>query len=438
MLNSSPPFYRQPALLFGLGAIVVLGVLIGLYFEDLYLLYVAATQPEMGIPPEAVIGALVSLGFAFLAPALVAAPFFTLVSQFVLPVNTPEERQQVSEYFGGTTGPVIFVRNGQLVGSKAEKDRSLKTAGVILVDNVSAIVLRTDTQFTRAEGPGVVFTKPGEYIAETLDLRIQERVLENVFGFTRDGISVGVSVHVTFCLDNGRRNIMPTGHAANVPAFIFNPESAYKAVYGRAYRDRVSSEWDQLPPLVAADVWRELLIQRDFESLFRIDDAAFALTGDLQGQIENRLMGWSTENQTREFQLLTERGIRVLTVRLSRLQLPSDVLKKRIAQMKELWSAQAKQAANDIHPVTKLTRDEGRQLGQTQILRTVTERLSHRLNREEKPSHILSAALLIEKTRDLLNELGWSDTIVGDIRKALDNMEIWVKGMGDNDFRRPQ
>jgi len=425
MMNSTP-FYRQPALLWGLGAILLLGVLIGLYYEDLYLLYLAAAQPEMGIPPSAVMDALVSLGFAFIAPMLVSAPFFMLVSQFVLPVNTPEERQQVSQYFGSTAGPVIFVRNGQLVGSKAEKDRSLKTAGVILVDNVSAIVLRTDTQFTRAEGPGVVFTRPGEYIAETLDLRIQERALENVFGFTRDGISVGVEVRVT------------TGHAANVPAFIFNPESAYKAVYGRAYRDRVSSEWDQLPPLVAADVWRELLIQRDFESLFRIDDSAFALLGDLQSQIENRLMGWSTENQTREFQLLTERGIRVLSVRLGKLQLPPDVVKKRIAQRKEIWSAQAKQAASDIHPVTKLARDEGRQLGQTQILRTITERLSHQLGREEKPSHIVSAAMLIEKTRDLLNDLGWSDAIVGDIRKALDNMEIWVKGMGDNDFRRPQ
>jgi regulator of protease activity HflC (stomatin/prohibitin superfamily) len=433
---------RQSALLWGVGIVGVLIALGVLYSDTLLALWepflLAGQDPLAGLPlTPRFWHALVSIGFALAAPGVTYLGFHWLVSQFVLPVDTPEERRRVSEHFpASATGPAIFVRNGQLIANVTEKAHANVAAGVILVDSVSAVVLRTDTRFTGAYGPGVIFTRRGEYIETTLDLRQQERWARGVKAFTRDGIQVGVDVRVTFILDSGERNPVRSGLSANAPPFGFNPESAYKAVYGRAYRDRVSSEWAELPALMASDIWRELLVQRDFESLFRSDDQAFALLDDVQGQIENRLTGWSTEGPQREFNLLTDRGLRVLSVRLVNLDLPKDVVKKRVAQLKEIWSAQAKQAASDIHPIIKLTRDEGRQSGQALILRTLTALLGRKLAAGDEPNHLEVAAELTAKARELLVSLGPAEQQVDDIRKALVDMEIRIQGMAD-EFRRP-
>src|SRR3972149_4502721 len=196
------PFSRQPRFVWTIGAILILGLVVLLYLDDLQALIQLDFSADFW-------RALVSFGFAIAAPLVAQNLIHALVSQFVMPVYSLEERKQARDpflrYSSGLPGPAIFVKEGQLVASAEEKSNLNLAAGVILVDNTSGVVLRTDTQLTRAEGSGVVFTRPGEYTAggEALDLRKQARRVEQVRALTRDGIEVKVDIGVTFMLESG-------------------------------------------------------------------------------------------------------------------------------------------------------------------------------------------------------------------------------------------
>ncbi len=428
------PFYRQNWFFEGVAALLALGGFLFLFQAELVALYGALSnwyaEPTRGAEAlSALTRPVATLGIVFLATAFTYLTFSALVSQFVLPVNTPEERRLAWEHFYlGTSGPAILVRNGRLVGSAAEKERRNIAAGVILVDSASGVVLRTDTEFKRACGPGVVFTEEGEYIAQdgTLDLRQQERIEPGVKAFTRDGIEVEADLRVVFLLDSGERNPLRDWHDPNTPPFGFSPENAYRTVYGRAYRDRVASEWERLPGLLAADVWRELLAQQDLEQLFNDPDPRFALLEDLQYQIEHRLTGWAEGGQSHEYQVLRERGLRVLSVRLLNLKLQPAVEQKRILQLQEQWRAQVKKAVEEQHPDLKAARNEGRQQAELHLLRTTTEWLRAQLAEGAAPGAAETGYHLVEGTRRVLSELEFS-TEREEMRKTLVEMEVWLR-----------
>ncbi|MCS6909682.1 MAG: SPFH domain-containing protein [Anaerolineales bacterium] len=428
------PFYRQNWFVEGAAVLLTLAGFLFLFQTELFAFYQVyvrwTTQTVHGVELLLALARPIgTLGIAAVAAIITHLSFSALVSQFVLPVNTPEERRRaLTHFFLGASGSAILVRNGRLVGSAAEKERRIKSAGVILVDSASAIVLRTDTEFKRACGPGVVFTEEGEYIAEngTLDLRQQERIESSVRAFTRDGIEVEVDLRVVFVLDSGERSPLRDWRNPNTPPFGFNPESAYRAVYGRAYRDRIASEWERLPGLLAADVWRELLAQQDFEQLFNDPDPDLALLEDLQYQIEHRLTGWAEAGQSREYQVLKERGLRVLSVRLLNLKLPPAVEQKRILQLQEQWRAQVKKAVEDQHPDLKAAREEGRRQGELHLLRVTTEWLREQLAQGAKPDVAETGYHLVESTRRVLNELEYSPERE-EIRKTLTELEVWLR-----------
>ena len=417
------PFYRNPRFLWILGALVIFGLLMALYWDDLQAFFSLKFDADF-------LWALVSFGFAFVAPMVTRNLFDRLVSQFVMPVHTLEERRQAYEHFvrysSGLPGPAIFVKEGQLVASEAEKANLNLLAGVILVDNASGVVLRTDTQLTRAEGPGVVFTRPGEYIAGgALDLRKQVRRAEQVKAKTRDGIDVKVNIDVAFILDSGEPKPLRDWKDPHQPPYAFNPESALKAFYGRAYRDNEQGEWDKLPPLLASDVWRELLNQRDFESLFSSSGSSMGLLDGLQYQTQSRLTGTGSDADSRESQVLAERGLRVLGVSLSGLILPDSVRQKRIENWRKDWEGRAGEMAAEKDPGIKKCRQEGQTAAREHALITLTQHVREALLKGRYPSLSEVIVGLAEASHRLAQDPTLQNG--SDLRKILEDIELWAQ-----------
>ncbi len=222
-------------------------------------------------------------------------------AQFVLPVRTFQERQKIFDrlliYLGGGHGPAIFIENGRPRVSHEEEKR--KGPGVVWLDSASAAVTRTATSFKQTLGPGVHFIENGESIAGAVDLHTQSQSLgpregENPFeakkedqsdeeyiqiqnrrnqvsAWTRDGIEVVPNISVTFKIDAEPVN------KDNLPGsrFGFDAEAVRKAITAEginpdapadAPRRRVA--WNQLPALVAADLWREYLSKFTLAQLF--------------------------------------------------------------------------------------------------------------------------------------------------------------------------
>lgn len=154
-----------------------------------------------------------------------------LVSQFVLPVQTLDERLRVFQrlflFMLGRHGPAIRVREGKQI-ARLEELRSYRP-GVALIDLCSAVALeqrwvplsaqstqqiatrrgrrmsrqQTDQQMmplVRVAGPGISFTEFGERIRGVVDLRRQFRLEYPVSGATREGFSIQAPVWVLFTL----------------------------------------------------------------------------------------------------------------------------------------------------------------------------------------------------------------------------------------------
>lgn len=235
---------------------------------------------------------------------IVAVLLFWLAffSQFVLPVRTFSQRQKIFErlllFLIGRHGQAIFFRDGQPV--KGKKEEKKEGPGVLWLDSASGVVTRTDAAFKNTFGPGVNFTDKGEKIAGQVDLHTQThgigpRESENPWAqktdqqsaeeleaiqkrrnetsaWTRDGIEVIPNINVVFKIDaDPVRDPNSAGSR-----FGYDANAVRLAITGQAINPNVprdsnkySVPWNQLPALLAVDVWRDLLSQFTLNDLFQ-------------------------------------------------------------------------------------------------------------------------------------------------------------------------
>ena len=319
--------------------------------------------------------------FDLMAVAVTFLGGLAIISQFVLPVQTNRERRKVFDHLmtfvTGGAGPILFVKDGKLVGGKEELRRYGN--GVALNDPVSALVLevaaahrwgspssepanagrsrtpqtnKQGPELVRAAGPGIVFIRPGERIVATLDLRRQSRGVL-VEALTRDGIECSAYVSVTFGLDpDPDRRGPPSPTAAqpaerverNQPAYPFHPSSAFRAVYGVARGDKQPLQWTDLPLVVAAERFRDVLSECRLDDLFPPTKPGVYPFADFQGRV-NRAV--------KEAPVLRERGLIVYSVGIADLKLPREVLNQRVRSWQARWKKAAiqQEAAAQTHAI---------------------------------------------------------------------------------------
>jgi hypothetical protein len=352
-----------------------------------------------------------------------------LASQFVLPVRTLRERRLAAErilaYVSSMHGPILFIRDGDLVGSLDELKR--KGTGVILVDGSSAVVLERQRRFSRAEGPGIVFTKPGERLAATFDLRKQSRSLETQ-ALTKDGIEIKASISVTFALDAGdqaspretsdERDAL--GFARITPAFPFNPESAFKAYYGFAVTgEQTMLNWTELPALVATELFRDMISRNKLDELFQHDDPGSSPLSAMQIIL--------TE-QVQKAKLLSERGIKVYRVSIGAPELPSEV----ISQWLEAWAARWEKEKSIALSTAQADVEQLKLRARAEVKSEIRNRLRAYIkkNYEEKHGPLTDQQLahyLAEDLNDLTsNPIARYITPTDTLRK-LDNFRTWAE-----------
>ncbi|MFT3893538.1 MAG: hypothetical protein QM730_18065 [Anaerolineales bacterium] len=238
-------------------------------------------------------------------------------AQFVLPVRTFSDRQKIFDrlvtYLFGGHGPAIFIRDGHLVMREGEERK--KGPGVLWLDSASAAVTRSATAIKQTMGPGVHFINAGEFIAGTIDLHSQSQSVgpkesdkpfdkkkddqsddefnqiqdrrKQVSALTRDGIEVVPNISVTFRVDTGFPKEGQPGSRFGFRAGITkkdkenerqDKEAVRKAILGEGInpnarpdspRHRVA--WNQLPAVLAVDVWREYAAKFTLDELFKPD-----------------------------------------------------------------------------------------------------------------------------------------------------------------------
>lgn len=354
----------------------------------------------------------------------------TLASQFVLPVRTIKERRAAYErmmaYVSGIHGPIVFVRDGQLVGSAEELKR--KGVGVILVDGSSAVVLERGRSYSRAAGPGIVFTAYNERLASTFDLRKQSRSQETS-ALTKDGIELKTSVSVTFALDPGDQ-VSPRetvderdflGQARITPAFPFNADSAFKAYYGFAVNDKQEVvRWFDLPAIVATEYFRDLISKHNLDDLFKPRDLQAIPLLALQTRLTDLVQ---------KAQLLKDRGIKIDSVSVGALELPEEVNRQRLRAWAARWQKEALSALAKADVETERIKETARAEAQSEMLDHFREYVRQAFAGGQVEGDAAKRQIA-QKFVGALNRVA-SDPVTrtlisSDTMKQLSNLRVWV------------
>jgi hypothetical protein len=435
------PFHRRPAIR------TILGIAL---WAAAYIVVFRAADPESA-----------SLALTLDAGLLGAAAVVTLIlmSQFVLPVKTWDERLAVLarllDYAIGVRGPVLFLREGKTIAAKGEQSRQGR--GVLLADYTSAGVLRTQTRYTRAIGPGVSFTQAGERLADSLDLRRQTRrihglsptaeVLKDKGGtdslaLTEDGISVSAEIKVTFMLDPGHRSPPREGQFPHLPPYEFNPRAAERAVYGHAHREDAPTEWSDLPLLIAADVWREEVKRWPLQALITsVGDGPSALD-QIERAMKSRLIGSTSAGDgekgaeaSHEMDVLRRRGVRILDIEIGYLQVPEEVRQEHLRRWREGWGSALEEGVLEARGRGQEARWSGEREGQFTFIMQVTRSLSKELAGGRRPEQRDSLIQLVSDGIESLQDPEMlSDS--GALVDHLQQLNAELRDL-DNDCRGP-
>lgn len=395
------PFHRRPAVRTAFGILLWIAA---------YVLVFRAADPQ---------GA--GLALALDAGLFVVAILLTLVlvSQFVLPVRTLEERlaalARLVEYAVGVRGPVLFLREGETIAAKGEESRQGR--GVLLADYTSAGVLRTQTRYTRAIGPGVSFTETGERLAASLDLRRQTRVVRgrtptaagpqeergtDSLALTEDGIPVSAELEVTFMLDPGHRSRPREGQYPHLPPYESNPRAAERAVYGHAHRQDAPTEWSDLPLLITTDVWREEVKRWPLQSLISSSGQGPSALEQIESSMKSRLIASEadvdadgSQQVPHEIDVLRRRGLRILDIEIGDLQVPEEVREEHLRRWREGWGSALEEGVLEARGRGQAARWSGEREGQASFLRQITRSLRRELAEGKRPGQRDSLVRLV-------------------------------------------
>lgn len=374
-------------------------------------------------------------------------------SQFILPVHNVQHRLNVFLHFiyyiTGGHGPIARIENGQ----KPPQDSRISSSGpgLLILDTASAALLRTSQRFTRVIGPGVVFTQPGEQIADVVDLRLRSQTIgprpnEDPFAprrpeesqaeyesrirrgnetraVTRDNFEIVPQIEVVFRLDAlpGQGNT----------EFGYNPQSVQRAVLGQVVNADLPLDtpnrlirWDQLPAQLAAEAWRDLVSHLTLNDLFPLAPTRQGVSGLLNViQVINQRLtqpesptlddtGSLTEDTvpSREFALLTSRGIKVLTVNIFNIKLRPEAERELLNRWNAGWLTYARQEREQIETLRRALAEQARDQAQRVFIETAARDFAENTTDSSKTTNLPSANTesngnLTDEMRTILSRL---------------------------------
>lgn len=366
------------------------------------------------LAPEGLIQRSLRFIFNLTLLGIGTALWLAFFSQFMLPVRGLQDRinafLHLIYYVTGTHGPFAFIENGQ---NPRPISKTSDGPGLLVLDTASAALLRTNQRFTRAVGPGVVFTQPGEQIADVVDLRLCSQIIgprpnEDPFAprrpeesqaeyesrvrrsnetraVTRDNFEIIPQIEVIFRLD--------TRPGLGNSEFGYDPSAVERAILGQVVNANLPLDtpnrlirWDQLPAQLAAEVWRDLVARLTLDDLFPLTLKKQRVQGlaNVVQIINERLTQPEvldldiTGNQkngkapSREYQILISRGIKVLSVNLFNVKLRPETDRELVNRWNSGWLTYARQEREQIDILRRTLVEEARHQAWNIFIETAT------------------------------------------------------------------
>lgn len=230
-------------------------------------------------------------------------------------------------------------------GSKKSKAKtnelspSFEWLGAGFLYSHQAAAITRGNGYSRADGPGLVILRDGETIAQIFDLRPQSRKMK-VSALTRDGIPVETSVSVTFQVRRpapDRRR--PRSVETDPIPYPYDKDALFDLNYTASVVDDAQRDWtEQVCPQAATLLVTEI-------GKYPLADLLVSAGAEPLAEIKNNIKVGLKEQQTNsEFQTISK-GIDILGIGVGALELPADVIAKRVATWQVEWRNRAAQEA---------------------------------------------------------------------------------------------
>jgi hypothetical protein len=223
------------------------------------------------------------------------------------------------------TRPYYGMKGNDLVEHKKGRLLNRYTGpGIILLTGNHAVALSKGINYTRVDGPGLVFTHRKERPLQLVDLRPQIRP-NHVDATTQDGIRVKTRVFVASRVKGSGK---PGGKWGEFPYNISESDVFQAIRSAEVYTDR--SE-----PIDEVISNKAIALVRDELSTFRLDRLwGFDAQGrDPQARLQERI-----QSKLKEF--ADRRGIELLGAGLNPIQAPDKIIEQRVLSWQAMWREQ--------------------------------------------------------------------------------------------------
>ncbi|MBP8949334.1 MAG: hypothetical protein KBG73_10865 [Candidatus Promineofilum sp.] len=213
---------------------------------------------------------------------------------------------------------------------------SFQLLGAGFLFSHQAAAITRGNSFVRADGPGLVFLHPGEAIAQIFDLRTQSRK-QPVEATTRDGILVKTSVSVSFHvrrLPPGERR--PRSVETDTIPYPYDRQALFDLTYaGSVAGEEGRLSWaDQICPQAATLLVGEI-------GRFTLDQLLVSGAAEPMGEIKANIKRGLEAMQTSEDGPTLPKGVTIASVGVGGVELPEDVVTKRLGTWQVEWHSQA-------------------------------------------------------------------------------------------------
>lgn len=402
-------------------------------------------------------------------------------AQFVLPIHKPEERQEiytrVQNFESGRRGPILFVKNGRVIEHEGELKK--QGPGVLVLDTASAVVLRTDSDIVGAVGPGVRFTRGGEYIIRDMnqqtgqveaigvDLRTQwkylglspdfkipnpdknpaayqkafiemERLRKQTAGLTRDGFEVYAYMSIKFRVKRDDRKNQPT-QSDVLTQFGYDADAVTNAVTRELIEinthenKKIRIKWKDLPEHLVVNLWREYVRKFKLEELFT-DKDNFSNLQNIEYKINQHVTkervnplddigspgGAGRQRLSREYAQLQARGVEILEVRIHHVSFQAEMEDKLVSQWRNDWMRAAKRDEDLMKEKSALVETASRNEALKRFARVATQKFNETLLRPIDAYTTLQD--LVEPIKENLLPQNHSDNHVDEVLEKLEEI----------------
>lgn len=434
-------------------------------------------------------GILLALGMDYTNPFVLAASGFLILvdfavafslidrmvyffSQFVLPVNTPKDRQEIYARvsgFDGRRGPTVYVKNGRVIRHEGEMNR--QGPGVIVLDTASAVVLQTDTAIIGPAGPGIRFTSGREKITtgEGVDLRTQwqfigPQVTDQPFlnnppisepkkynetqarrqataGHTRDGFEISATISIKFRIKRPEANV--PSESGVVSRYGYNAEAVLNAItsevieLGTAESKRTRMDWHRLPAHLVVNLWREYVRKFKLGDLFKSDGVSGIqiietminrrVQREFVAPLDDTGLPVTTGEAfpSLEYQQLLARGLEIIAVRIHNVVIEPFLEEQIIGNWNAEWTKVAKHEEALLNEREKLLETAAHNEALKRFVRKASEKFDNPIAIPEDVFATLQD--LIEPIREVvLIESRAGNQHESEVKKRLEEVWRWL------------